>query len=240
MKLPIFIRARWKWVKRQPFEKWAALLTSFYLSLFLLILLARWSELFGLPLNELGDFAAGVFAPLAFLWLVLGYKQQGNELRQGTEALRLQAAELRSSVEQQSLLVDAQNVSHTVNLRTLQPLLQISFNDDYQTFLIKNMGQYCESISVRQVVDDALVEGVNVEPLFHGMSHAFGLYDTHSFDEFNLVVDYTMLSGSRCHQLFKVEVIMEEARVVGYRFHKRPFLHSENKASEWDSASTEN
>ncbi len=56
-------------------------------------------------LNEWGDFYAGFFAPLAFLWLVIGYLQQGEELRHSTEALRLQAEELRNSVEQQSLLV---------------------------------------------------------------------------------------------------------------------------------------
>ena len=31
-------------------------------------------------LNELGDFLAGVFTPLAFGWLVYGYLLQSNEL----------------------------------------------------------------------------------------------------------------------------------------------------------------
>lgn len=56
--------------------------------------------------NEWGDFFAGSFAPLAFLWLVLGYLQQGDELRLSTEALRLQADELKNSVEQQRELVE--------------------------------------------------------------------------------------------------------------------------------------
>lgn len=65
-----------------------------------------WSR--GLPseLNAQGDFFAGYFAPLAFLWLVLGYIQQGEELRQSSESLRLQAEELKNSVEQQSQLVE--------------------------------------------------------------------------------------------------------------------------------------
>ncbi len=57
-------------------------------------------------LNEWGDFFAGVSAPIAFLWLVLGYLQQGQELKLSTEALRLQADELRHSVEQQRQLVE--------------------------------------------------------------------------------------------------------------------------------------
>ncbi|RSO39267.1 hypothetical protein [Acinetobacter lactucae] len=60
-----------------------------------------------MPLNEIGDFLSGVFAPLAFLFLYLGYKQQGYELKQNTKALNLQAAELKNSVEQQEELVKA-------------------------------------------------------------------------------------------------------------------------------------
>jgi len=56
--------------------------------------------------NEWGDFFAGFFAPLAFLWLVLGYLQQGQELQLSTQALQLQADELKNSVEQQRQLVE--------------------------------------------------------------------------------------------------------------------------------------
>ena len=49
-------------------------------------------------LNEVGDFLAGVFAPLAFFWLVRGYYQQGEELRQNTQALKMQSDELANSV----------------------------------------------------------------------------------------------------------------------------------------------
>ncbi|EIL88778.1 hypothetical protein UU9_11060 [Rhodanobacter fulvus Jip2] len=56
-------------------------------------------------LDAWGDYFSGLFAPLAFLWLVIGYMQQGEELKHSTEALRLQAEELRNSVEQQSQLV---------------------------------------------------------------------------------------------------------------------------------------
>ncbi len=56
--------------------------------------------------NEWGDFFAGSFAPLAFFWLVLGYLQQGDELRLSTEALQLQAEELSNSVQQQRALVE--------------------------------------------------------------------------------------------------------------------------------------
>jgi len=52
--------------------------------------------------SDWGDFLAGVSAPIAFLWLVLGYFQQSEELRLSTQALRLQADELKNSVKQQT------------------------------------------------------------------------------------------------------------------------------------------
>lgn len=49
--------------------------------------------------NELGDFLAGVFAPIAFLWLVLGYRQQGEALRKQSQSLELQVKEFKNFVD---------------------------------------------------------------------------------------------------------------------------------------------
>ena len=53
-----------------------------------------------LELNELGDFLGGVSSPLAFLWLVLGFFQQGREIRLSSKALHLQAREMRAEREE--------------------------------------------------------------------------------------------------------------------------------------------
>jgi hypothetical protein len=70
------------------------------------LLFWKWPDFQSMPPNAWGDFFAGCFAPLAFLWLVLGYLQQGEELRLSTKALQLQAEELRNSVRQQQALVE--------------------------------------------------------------------------------------------------------------------------------------
>jgi hypothetical protein len=59
-----------------------------------------WAYFGELPADELGSFLEGAFAPLAFLWLVIGYFLQQKELEQNTEALRTQAAEIQRSAEQ--------------------------------------------------------------------------------------------------------------------------------------------
>lgn len=76
-----------------------------YAGLLIAMTIWRWKEIVELPLNSLGDFAAGAFGPMAILWLVLGYFQQGDELKQNTDALRLQAEELANTVQQQRELV---------------------------------------------------------------------------------------------------------------------------------------
>lgn len=81
------------------------LATMMYLVALRWLVDSRWGTLRTLPLNEIGDFLAGAFGPLAILWLVLGYLQQGIELRQNSEALHLQAQELGNAVEQQRELV---------------------------------------------------------------------------------------------------------------------------------------
>lgn len=60
-----------------------------------------WPLILSMKPNELGDFLAGIFGPLALLWVVLGFLQQGVELRNSRSALLLQAEELKESVAAQ-------------------------------------------------------------------------------------------------------------------------------------------
>jgi hypothetical protein len=65
-----------------------------------------WRNMLAMKPDEFATFLSGVFAPLAFLWLVLGFRQQGDELQNSARALWLQGEELRNSVEQQRQLVE--------------------------------------------------------------------------------------------------------------------------------------
>ncbi|BGD82920.1 TPA: hypothetical protein ACQSRC_004423 [Pseudomonas aeruginosa] len=116
-----------------------------------------------MELNSVGDFLAGVFGPVAILWLVLGFFQQGLELRQNNEALKMQADELRNSVEQQTAMAKSQALVLMHNERASEPLLVLSAGEDlydpeddehFRPLRLTNTGEYCERL-------DVSVEGQN-------------------------------------------------------------------------------
>ena len=97
-----------QWWCSRSLEWWIAHLTALYVGGAILIMGSRFDELIKLKLNEVGDLSAGVFGPVAFLWLVLGYVQQGRELKVSSDSLVRQASELGRNVQQQIRIVELQ------------------------------------------------------------------------------------------------------------------------------------
>ncbi|HEL3005855.1 TPA: hypothetical protein UM358_000437 [Stenotrophomonas maltophilia] len=90
--------------KVSKWPTWLGLVvTALYAAFLLAYCVENWCEIVGLVPNTLGDFLAGAFGPIALLWLVCGYFQQGSELQQNTEALRLQYSALQKQVEELTL-----------------------------------------------------------------------------------------------------------------------------------------
>ena len=56
---------------------------------------------------SVGGFLEGAFAPLAFLWLVIGYFLQQKELANSTRAIHLQYREMRRTAEQAEVQTEA-------------------------------------------------------------------------------------------------------------------------------------
>lgn len=126
-----------------------------------------WSKFEALAPNEMGDFFAGAFAPLAFLWLVLGFFQQGKELRHSGEALWIQGRELQHSVEQQRELVnvtreqlkfesDVLREQRLEIARSSKPVLKLTAGRETaskpdtrnQSFHVSNHGKRCTNLEV--------------------------------------------------------------------------------------------
>ena len=59
-----------------------------------------WAQFVSQPAEALGGFLEGAFAPLAFLWLVIGFFLQQRELRLNNAAIHLQYEQMRRQAEQ--------------------------------------------------------------------------------------------------------------------------------------------
>ena len=83
-------------------EKIGYVITFIWVIMISVILYFRWNDSVNMTLNEWGDFLAGATAPMAFLWLIIGYILQRQELHMNTEALKEQQVELSKQVEELS------------------------------------------------------------------------------------------------------------------------------------------
>ena len=144
-------------------------------------------------LNELGDFIAGAFAPLAFFWLVRGFYQQGKGLEQNSEALKLQANELEKSTEALELQVQEMKLA----------LLQ-------QTELTETTKQ---DLALSKTIFDyqSKIQHTNAQPFFHLQNMKV---INHGYVELRLFIDYEF-SNSRetCRELeIKIRDVTDGSR----------------------------
>lgn len=105
------------------------IITVVYITFIVVLRRSSLTCLCTMPLNEFGDFLAGVFGPLMLFWLILGYVQQQMELRQNTKALDIQARELGESVKQYKKMVSISEAQMTAeknrHLSDSQPVFSI-------------------------------------------------------------------------------------------------------------------
>ena len=82
------------------------LITLAWLATILVLIISsvevHWIDVRPLAFSELGDFFAGVFGPLAILWVILGFIQQGAELRNSVAELAKLSALAKEQIEQNS------------------------------------------------------------------------------------------------------------------------------------------
>ncbi len=105
-------------------------------------------------LNELGDFLAGVFTPLAFGWLVYGYLLQSKELRLQREELTLTRKQLGTQTEllQEQVAADYRNSIPRLTFR-------ITFLENWWDWIVENNGGNAKNIELlnlnkKQTVDE--------------------------------------------------------------------------------------
>ena len=94
-------------------------------------------------LNELGDFLAGVFTPLAFSWLVYGYFLQSRELRLQREELTLTRKQLGKQTE---LLQEQVTADHRHSIPRLT--LRLAFSYSWWDWIIENKGGNAQNVEL--------------------------------------------------------------------------------------------
>lgn len=203
-----------KWWSSRSFEWWAAHLTAVYIGGAIIIMMTRFDELIKLGLNEVGDFSAGVFGPVAFLWLVLGYIQQGRELKISSTALQMQTAELKASVEQQTALAMAQRESLRQNELSFEPILELKhfggqfIEGEYlDQFSLVNHGSYCDDIIITLYEGSLEKHSCNLDFVYKDVARNFFLEGMDGiYQRFEIGIKYRKLSGVEGHQSFNMLV----------------------------------
>ena len=140
------------------------------------LLFDRAEQLKSMPLNEIGDFLAGIFGALAFFWLVIGYFMQNSELKLNRKSLEKQIEEFEKSVrtQEEHLQLIQEKDTYEKNVKAFQsrPILSISkashsevfdmsrevfyeANPRYDSvsFSIKNDGGEIFNISIKIYID---------------------------------------------------------------------------------------
>ncbi|HHQ6565536.1 TPA: hypothetical protein ACSTJX_000332 [Serratia fonticola] len=183
--------------------------------------------------NELGDFLAGAFSPVAFLWLVLGYLQQQKELQQNTKALELQALELKNSVDQYKSMVevarDQLNYDREFLIREearKEKEVKPDVNLVRVTWIAKaNNDDYVYEITFSNDAYEARNVEVFISPAF-GDKQSFS-YKSIKEDNIKLPVIY----AKRNMMPEKTSLIIKYESILGWRYEKEYILTINSKAA---------
>lgn len=107
-----------------------------------------------MPLNEIGDFLAGSFSPLAFAWLAYGYWMQSKELKYSRVSLEKQLDEFKENVAISGRNLSFQESVYKNNLdekrRKVMPIFVDSefeiIGEDKLLITMKNIGEGVKNI----------------------------------------------------------------------------------------------
>ena len=152
-----------------------------------------------MTLNEWGDFLAGVAAPVALLWVVIGYFQHGEEIHLNTKVLELQKEELRRQVKETATL--ARNAERQA--KASEHLVQLSKTDQER---------------------DTLREALAARPEFVGAGGGSSTNQIHTtiLNRGGEVKDITLHYEGPHEYRFSPPGIWERAKDVKLTFVKRP------------------
>lgn len=222
-------------IEKTDYFKIGLSLTAVILLLASTYAFVEFDALYQMKPNEFGDFLAGIFGPLVLLWVVMGFLQQGAELKYSREALLLQAKELKASVEAQQNMGEAAWASVTMEreskialetqqIKARQPLLTLHRGNseihngrsrrDY--FRISNLGQTCVSLRLDLSDKSLKVTPMANARLENGQEFAFGVENLSSAEAvgFLLTAKFRNLDGEDISRSYDVAAAGETLVVL--------------------------
>ena len=180
----------------------------------------------GLELNEVGDYLAGVAAPLAFFWLVFGYYQQGRELKVNNKMLKLQYKELSNSVIAQNLQAE----SMKEQAQSLHKQVQLVIRDKYYPkFLLKTFQYLKDDLYIDIELENTgnTIFSVDVEVLSDNMILLNGGVD-HNGKNISFSIQTTEDIENKFNILFNISFVLEtgDSAKLCYKIPYTSFMHS--------------
>ncbi|HIG42777.1 MAG: hypothetical protein ABGY96_13290 [bacterium] len=164
------------WAKEEPFHPfgrqspdWRLILGGCFTVIWVAVLAyyisgsVGWLQMSDIRIGTMGSFLEGAFAPLAFLWFVLGYFSQQKELSLNTDAIKMQYVEIQRSAEQAVMQTEAIKASEFHARR--ESFLRIAENVKVQLGVI--MGFLF--VSSQGAASEGIVSQQRISELWHNM-----------------------------------------------------------------------
>lgn len=175
-----------------------------------------WEFLRAGHLNEVGDFLAGVFTPLAFGWLVYGYLLQSKELRLQREELALTR---RQFGEQTELLREQVTADHQHSMPHLTLRVAACGND--WDWIVENKGGNAKSIELlnndnRQTVNksNSLARGESFRFTVWTIDRTLSYEAHYSSDRSERFRQCWEITNGKCKEITEGPEQLEEGRRV--------------------------
>lgn len=205
------------------------------------LLYDRIDQLNTMPLNEIGDFLAGIFGALAFFWLVIGYFMQNNELKLNRRSLEKQIEEFERSVKNQEehfeLIKEKENYEKDVKSFQSKPILSISkayhsevidqsievyydANPTYDSvsFSINNDGGEIFNISIK-IYKEKLISNNFISSLRTFQEESIYIQEDKISTPFKLEISYNSRLGERSSEYYLFEAHMSEHNLPSFIQH---------------------
>ena len=175
-----------------------------------------WELLRAGKLNELGDFLAGIFTPLAFGWLVYGYLLQSKELRLQREELTLTRKQLGKQTEllQEQVTADHQDSIPHLTFRIASP------GNDWD-WIVENKGGNAKNIELlnhnkKQTVDErnSLARGESFRFTVSTIGRALSYEARYSSDRSERFRQCWEIENDKCKEITEGPEQLNEGREV--------------------------